>query len=96
MILNKHNRTPKKIAATVEYLALTDISPIIFSLLVNLIRGIKAKESCILYKMFRAESTVSKSLIKETQRAGKIAMDLVIVTLYQTGNLISRKPSITN
>ena len=28
--------------------------------------------------------------------AGRIAIDLVIITLFQTGNLISKNPSITN
>jgi len=31
-----------------------------------------------------------------TQIAGTIAMDLVINTLYQIGNLMSMKPSMTN
>jgi len=33
---------------------------------------------------------------KETAKAGQIAMDLVSRTLYQTGRVKSRKPSMTN
>jgi len=48
--------------------------------------------------MLRALSMLSSAVSWKnvTQIAGTIAMDLVINTLYQIGNLMSMKPSMTN
>ena len=73
-------------------------SPIIISLEANLMRGTSAKGSYTDYRILRAVSILVNDFWfkKVTMTAGTIAMDLVTNTLYHTGNLMFRKPSITN
>lgn len=89
--------TPKVVAKQNWHFPIAN-SLIIFLSAANLISGTSAKGSWTDCRMLSQVSRLTSYSWpkKDTARAGKIAMDLVNRTLFQTGRVKSRKPSITN